>query len=85
MWLAQRLKGLGASRSQLIDALLEQVFSVLRFGAPAWLCQMTEQERKDIDRVAKVGLRKIFGEFIVGLKTLSELPILEPQLSNWLT
>ena len=61
MWLVRRLKGLGASTSQLVDALQKQVLSVLWLGAPAWFCQTTEQERKDINRVAKVGLRIIFG------------------------
>ena len=66
MWLVRRLKGLGASRFQLVDALQKQVLSVLWLGAPAWFCQTTQQERKDIDRVAKVGLRIIFGEFYGG-------------------
>ena len=68
MWLVRRLKSLGASTSQLIDALQKQVLSVLWLGAPAWFCQLTEQERKDIDRVAKVGLRIIFGEFYCGFE-----------------
>jgi hypothetical protein len=68
MWLVRRLKGLGASRVQLVDALQKQVLSVLWLGAPAWFCQITEQERKDIDRVAKVGLRIIFGEFCGGFE-----------------
>ena len=68
MWLVRRLKGLGASRIQLVDALQKQVLSVLWLGAPAWFCQITQQERKDIDRVAKVGLRIIFGEFYGGFE-----------------
>ena len=79
MWLVRRLKGLGASRSQLIDALQKQVFSVLWLGAPAWFGQLTEQERKDIDRVAKVGLRIIFGEFYCGFdNTLRAANIRKP-------
>ena len=44
------------------------MLSVLWLGAPAWFCQITEQERKDIDRVAKVGLRIIFGRFYSGFE-----------------
>ena len=68
MWLVRRLKGLGASTSQLIDALQKQVLSVLWLGAPAWFCMTTEQERRDIDRVAKVGLRITFGELYGGFE-----------------
>ena len=68
MWLIRRLKGLGANKGQLVDALQKQVLSVLWLGAPAWYCQTTEQERKDIDRVAKVGLRIIFGEAYCGFE-----------------
>ena len=39
MWLIRRLKGLGANKGQLIDALQKQVLSVLWLGAPAWFCQ----------------------------------------------
>ena len=66
MWLIRRLKGLGANTGQLVDTLQKQVLSVLWLGAPAWFCQTTEQERKDIDRVAKVGLRIIYGEAYSG-------------------
>jgi hypothetical protein len=61
MWLIRRLKALGASNSQLIDCLQKQVLSVLWLGAPAWFSMLTQQERQDIDRVAKVGLRIICG------------------------
>ena len=59
---------MGASTSQLIDALQKQVLSVLWLGAPAWFCMTTEQERRDIDRVAKVGLRITFGELYGGFE-----------------
>ena len=79
MWLVRRLKGLGASISQLIDALQKQVLSVLWLGAPAWFCQITEQERKDIDRVAKVGLRITFGELYCGFENaLQAAKMLKP-------
>ena len=61
MWLIRRLKALGASNTQLVDALQKQVLSVLWLGAPALACQLTVGEKKDFDRVAKVGLKIIFG------------------------
>ena len=42
--------------------------SVLWLGAPAWFCQLTEYEKKDIDRVAKVGLRVIYGDNYSGFE-----------------
>jgi hypothetical protein len=85
MWLIRRLKALGASNSQLIDCLQKQVLSVLWLGAPAWFSMLTQQERQDIDRVAKVGLRIIYGEAYCGFEnTLKVASILRPtvQLSR---
>ena len=56
MWLVRRLKALGATTTQLTDTLEKQVLSVLWLGAPAWYCLLTQAEKTDIDRVAKVGL-----------------------------
>ena len=58
IWFLRRLKALGASTAQLLDALEKQVFSVLWLGAPAWACQLTIAEKRDFDRVAKVALRR---------------------------
>ena len=52
------LKALGASRSRLPDVLLKQVLSVLQLAVPAWDCFLTCQERKDLERVLKTGLKK---------------------------
>ena len=68
MWLIRRLKQMGASTVQLVDTLQKQVLSVLWLGAPAWFCQLTEYERKDIDRVAKVGMRVIYGDSYRGFE-----------------
>ena len=59
---------MGASAVQLVDALQKQVLSILWLGAPAWLCQLTEYEKSDIDRVAKVGLRVIYGDSYSGFE-----------------
>ena len=68
MWLIRRLKALGASTAQLTDTLEKQVLSVLWLGAPAWYCLLTQAEKTHIDRVAKVGLKIIFGEEYCGFE-----------------
>ena len=68
MWLIRRLKCLGASTAQLVDSLQKQVLSVLWLGAPAWYCQLTLSEKTDIDRVAKVGLKIIYGNMYQGFE-----------------
>ena len=70
MWLIRRLKALGASINQLIDCLQKQVLSVLWLGAPAWFCMLTQQERQDIDIVAKVELQIIFGQSYSGFENM---------------
>ena len=70
MWLVRRLKNLGASTSQLVDSLQKQVLSVLWLGAPAWYCQLTLSEKHDIDRVAKVGLKIIYGDMYQGFENM---------------
>lgn len=81
MWVVRRLKTLGASRARLIDVLQKQVLSVLNLGVPAWDCFLTCQERADLERVLKTGLRIIWGHSYTtfeqvllesGLKTLQE-------------
>ena len=61
MWIVRRLKSLGATRHRLLDVLQKQVLSVLTLGVPAWDCLLTEQERTDLTRVLKTGLRIIWG------------------------
>ena len=51
---------MGVSRVELLDAIQKQVLSVLWLGAPAWFCQLTKYEKKDIDKVTKLGLRVIY-------------------------
>ena len=61
MWIIRRLKSLGASRARLLDVLQKQVLSVLHLAVPAWDCFLTCQERADLERVLKTGLRIIWG------------------------
>ena len=51
----------GLCTKQLIDSIQKQVLSVLWLGALAWYCLLTQNEKHDIDRVAKVGLKIIYG------------------------
>ena len=70
---------LGASTVQLLDTLQKQVLSVLWLGAPAWFCQLTEYEKHDIDRVAKVALKIIYGDMYCGFEnTLKLANIVKP-------
>ena len=62
MWIIRRLKALGASRFRLLDVLQKQVLSVLQLAVPAWDCFLTCQERTDLERVLKTGLRIIWGQ-----------------------
>ena len=79
MWLIRRLKLLGASTVQLLDTLQKQVLSVLWLGAPAWFCQLTEHEKNDLDRVAKVALKIIYGDMYCGFEnTLKLANIVKP-------
>ena len=70
---------MGASTAQLLDTLEKQVLSVLWLGGPAWFCQLTDYEKKDFDRVAKVGLKIIYGDMYTGFETmLSSLNMVRP-------
>ena len=54
----------------MIDCLQKQLLYILWLEAPALFCMLTQQERQDIDRVAKVGLRIIFGETYSGFENM---------------
>ena len=73
MWFLRRLKALGASSDQLLDCFQKQVLSVLWLGAPAWFCQTTQYEKKDINRVAKVGLKIIYGQAYSGFDEMLKI------------
>ena len=65
-----RMKSLGLSNDQLLDWLQKQVLSVLWFRAPAWYFHLAQYKKKDENRVAKVGLRIIYGKLYSVLKIL---------------
>ena len=49
----RRLKQLGASTADLLDVYKKQVRSVLEFAAVVWTAGLTEENRKQIERVKK--------------------------------
>ena len=55
----EEAKSPGASRIRLLDVLQKQVLSVLNLRVPAWNYLLTEQEKEDLERVLKTGLRII--------------------------
>ena len=82
MWIIRRLKALGASRTRLLDVLQKQVLSTLLLAVPAWDCFLSLQEKTDLDRVLKTGLRVIWGQEYISfdkciqdakLKTLQQI------------
>ena len=57
MWIIKRLKGLGASETDLLSVLRCQVLSVLQFAVPAWTTMIRKAEPRSIES----GLYLIFG------------------------
>ena len=58
----RRLKGLGASTSELLDVYQKQVRSVLELAVPVWQPALTQHETKQIERVQRCALYIILGE-----------------------
>ena len=71
----RRLKGLGASRKELLDLYQKQVRSVLELAVPVWHPGITQQERKQIERVQKCALYIISGEYSSYNYTLEMLEV----------
>ena len=55
LWMLQRLKGLGANSSELLDVYEKQVRSILEMAVPVWEPGLTKEETKQIERVQKTG------------------------------
>ena len=53
LWMARRLKKLGASTEDLKDVYCKQVRSILEFGVPVWNSALTKEHVADIERVQK--------------------------------
>ena len=61
LWMLRRLKGLGATRKELLDVYQKQVRSVLELAVPVWHPAITLQERKQIERIQKCAFYIILG------------------------
>ena len=62
LWILRRLKGLGASQTELVDVYHKQVRSVLELAVPVWQPGLTKFEKNQIERVQKCALFIILGE-----------------------
>ena len=58
----RRLKGLGASETELLDVYMKQVRSVLELAVPVWQPALNQQEVKQIERVQRCALYIILGD-----------------------
>ena len=61
LWMLRRLKGLGATRKELLDVYQKQVRSVLELAVPVWHPAITQQERKQIEIIQKCAFYIILG------------------------
>ena len=61
LWLLRRLKGLGASQTELVDVYDKQVRSLLELAVPVWQPALTQHESKQIERVQKAACHIILG------------------------
>ena len=62
LWILRRLKGLGASQTELVDVYQKQVRSVLELAVPVWQPGISKFEKSQIERVQKCALYIILGE-----------------------
>ena len=58
----RRLKGLGASTMKMLDVYQKQERSVLELAVPVWQPALTQQERKQIERVQRCAMYIILGD-----------------------
>ena len=62
MWILRRLRGLGASTSEMLDVYFKQVRSVLELAVPVWQPGLTIHEVNQIERLQKCALAIILGD-----------------------
>ena len=61
LWMLRRLKGLGASSTDLKDIYVKQIRSLVEFGVPVWNSTLSQQCSREIERVQKASVRIILG------------------------
>ena len=61
LWLLRRLKTLGATNEELLDAYQKQVRSVMEWAVPVWEPGLTKRESYQIERVQKTACAIILG------------------------
>ena len=62
IWILRRLKKYGVPRSELIDAYIQKVRSLLEMAVPVWNPALTRGDATSIERVQKSALRVILGD-----------------------
>ena len=73
LWILRRLKGLGATKEELLDVYQKQVRSILELAVPVWQSGITKQERNQIERVQECALSIILGDQYFHYKQALEL------------
>ena len=69
----RRLKGLGASVAEMLDVYQKQVRSVLELAVPVWQPALTQQERREIERVQRCAFYVILGDAYNGYEQALDL------------
>ena len=76
LWMLRRLKGLGASKVELLDVYRKQVLCVMEMAVAAWAAGLSKGESRQIERVQKCALSIILGpEYTTYENALDELDI----------
>jgi hypothetical protein len=73
LWMLRRLKGLGASISEMLDVYEKQVRSVLELAVPVWQPALTQLEKSQIERVQRCALYIILGDDYISYDQALEL------------
>ena len=75
LWILRRLKRMGATKEDLLDAYIKQERSILEYAVPVWHSSITGVQRLDLERIQKSAFHIILGELYVSyssaLKQLS--------------
>ena len=76
LWMLRRLKGLGASSTEMLDVYHTQIRCVLEMAVAVWEPALTKAQSKQLERVQKCALYIIMGsEYICYDNALNSLDI----------